>query len=215
MSAVQRWLYRLRAAVDHLGPVGGIGLALLAGCAVFYGAAVQPAADELASMQELRNQEELARRSGRVVLDTPAQLREFVAFFPEFDSNARWLGLVFGAARQEGLELAQGTYRLQPDEAIGLASYQVTLPVRGSYPQIRRFLGRVLNDVPAVSLENVTFQRERAADGMVEARVVIVLHVREGGMPQRPDAVPDEAPPSREAQHDSLGGVLARTEERR
>jgi len=210
VTAVERWNYRLRSAVDGLGRVGGLGAALLVGCAVFYFTAVRPVNEELAVMQERRASDELARRSGHVALDTPAQLREFIAFFPDVDSSSRWLAVIFTAARDEGLELAQGTYRLQPDDVLGIASYQVTLPVRGSYPHLRRFLGRVLTEVPAASLEGVTFQRERSADGVVDARIVIALHLRDGARGARPPAVTE--PSRQEARTAATDGVLAKAE---
>ena len=67
--------WRLRALVERLGPVGGVGVALLFGCAVFYVTAVAPAQDDLTSLQEQRVAEDLARRSGHPVVDTASQLR--------------------------------------------------------------------------------------------------------------------------------------------
>lgn len=211
MNGLELWSYRLRSTVDSLGRVGGLGAALLVGCAVFYFSAVRPVNEELTVMQERRASDELARRSGRVALDTPAQLREFIAFFPEVDSSSRWLAVIFTAARDEGLELAQGTYRLQSDDVLGIASYQVTLPVRGSYPHLRRFLGRVLTEVPAASLDGVTFQRERSADGVVDARIVIALHLRDGNRGARPPAVPTE-PLRQEARTEDPERVVAKAE---
>ena len=211
MNTVERWLYHLRSTVNGLGRVGGLGVALLVGCVVFHVTAVRPVTEELAAIQEHRASDELARRSGRVPLDTPGQLREFIAFFPEVDSSSRWLALIFAAARDEGLELAQGTYRLQPDDVLGIAAYQVTLPVRGSYPHIRRFLGRVLTEVPAASLDTVTFQRERTAEGVVDARIVIALHLRDGSRGARPPAAPAE-PPMQEAASQAPDRVLAKAE---
>jgi hypothetical protein len=211
VNGLELWSYRLRSTVDSLGRVGGLGAALLFGCAVFYVSAVRPVHEELTVIQERRASDELARRSGRVALDTPAQLREFIAFFPEVDSSSRWLALIFTAARDEGLELAQGTYRLQSDDVLGIASYQVTLPVRGSYPHLRRFLGRVLTEVPAASLDGVTFQRERSADGLVDARIVIALHLRDGSQGGRAPSVPAE-PPKQEARTEAGERVLAKAE---
>lgn len=211
MNGSALWLYRVRAAVERLGRVGGIGAALLMGCGVFYLSAVVPANEQLAAVQERRASEELARRSGSIALDTQQQLREFIAFFPELDTSSRWLAILFTAASEEGLELAQGTYRLNTEDVIGLASYQITLPVRGAYPNIRRFLGRVLTEVPAASLDSVMFRRERSADGIVDARIVIALHLRDGAGGARPPAAPAE-PPNQEAQRDAGDSVVANAE---
>lgn len=201
--------WRLRAFVERLGPVGGLGFALLFGCAVFFLTAVAPAEDELAALQEQRMAEDLARRTGRRTVDTASQLNEFMAFFPTADTTSHWLGLVYAAAEKEGIQLAQGTYKERGDGGVGLMAYQVTLPVRGAYPQIRRFIGRVLTDVPAASLESIAFQRERSADGAADAKVVFNLHLR-GSADRAPAAPPEEGSMRQEAEAGE--GVLARAE---
>jgi len=204
--------WRLRALVEKLGPIGGLGVALLFGCAVFFFAAVAPVEDELASLQEQRMAEDLAKRGGRRAVDSASQLNEFMAFFPTADTTSRWLGLVYAAAEKEGIQLAQGTYKERGDGAVGLMAYQVTLPVRGAYPQIRRFIGQVLTDVPAASLESIAFQRERSADGAVDAKVVFTLHLRESA--DRTPAVPREEGSLRQ-EAEAGEGVLARAEVKR
>ena len=206
--------WRLRALVERLGPVGGVGVALLFGCAVFYVTAVAPAQDDLTSLQEQRVAEDLARRSGRPVVDTASQLSQCMTFFPTSDTTSQWLGLVYEAASKEGLELAQGTYKVRGDAAAGLNAYQVTLPVRGGYPQIRRFVAGVLSKVPAASLESIAFQRERSADGAVDAKVVFTLHLRES-IGQKPVAPPREDDPAFRQEADAGEGVLARAEVQR
>ena len=204
--------WRLRALVEKLGPVGGLGAALLFGCAVFYLTAVAPAEENLASLQEQRMAEDLARRNGRPVVDSASQLDQFMAFFPTADTTSHWLGLVYTAASKEGLELAQGTYKVRGESGAGLTAYQVTLPVRGAYPQIRRFIGQVLADVPAASLESIAFQRERSADGAVDAKVVFTLHLREAA-DRAPAAPRDEGSFRQEAEAGE--GILAHAEVKR
>jgi hypothetical protein len=201
--------YRLRSAVERLGRTGGFGIALLFGCAVFFVTAVRPAEDELAALQEQRGAEELARRGGRPLVDSVAQLDQFMAFFPPENSTPRWLGLMYAAADKERLVLAQGTYKVRGESGVGLVSYQVTVPVRGTYPQVRRFIGKVLADVPAASLESVQFQRERSADGAIDAKVVFALHLRETSG-AAPDAPREEGVLRQEA--DAGDGILARAE---
>lgn len=200
--------WRLRALVERLGPVGGLGFALLFGCAVFFFAAVVPVEDELASLQEQRMAEDLAKRGGRRAVDSASQLNEFMAFFPSADTTSQWLGHVYAAAEKEGIQLAQGTYKVR-DSGAGLMAYQVTLPVRGAYPQIRRFIGQVLSDVPAASLESIAFQRERSADGAVDAKVVFTLHLRETA-DRTPGPRREEGSFQQEAEAGE--GVLARAE---
>ena len=61
-----------------------------------------------------------------------------------------------------------------------LTAYHVTLPVRGSYPQLRQFVGRVLQDMPTTSLDALRFERKKAADAQLEAQVRLTIYLRKG-----------------------------------
>jgi len=60
--------------------------------------------------------------------------------------------------------------------------------VRGSYPQIRRFIAAALNEVPIASLEGVVFQRDKVSEGVVEANVTLTLHLQAAPRAGRPGA---------------------------
>ena len=70
-------------------------------------------------------------------------------------------------------------YRIQPREnherGFPLARYQVTLPVQGSYGEVRGFVDAVLDAVPAAALEELALKREEIGEPLVEARVRFVL----------------------------------------
>jgi hypothetical protein len=171
--------YRMRAAVHELGRAGGLGLGLLGAALAFYLAAVSPARKEIAALQE--RSAEAARHGERRSAPAPvttAQIDRFKGFFPALESAPDWLRTLYGIAEREQLELAQGSYRLSDDRVLGLAQYRITLPVRGGYPQIRRFIAGALDAIPALSLEEVTFQREKIGDGAVEAKIGLALHLR-------------------------------------
>jgi hypothetical protein len=173
--------YRLRAAAHELGRAGVLGLGLLAGALGFYLSAVGPAREEVAALQaraaELAKQGRQGARSAPAPA-TPAQIDRFKGFFPALESAPDWLRTLYGLAEREQLELQQGIYRLSDDRVLGLSQYRISLPVRGSYPQIRRFIAGALDAVPALSLEEVTFQREKIGDGAIEAKIGLSLHLR-------------------------------------
>jgi len=179
--------YRLRAAVHHLGRVGAFGVALLFGTAVFYFSALRPAQEEFAAMQRrLERAERLAPNPRGSA--TSSTMEQFVEFFPSLDSTPRWLRSVYSIAERERLELLKGTYRVSEDPALMLAHYTISLPVRGSYPQIRRFIAAALNEVPIASLEGVVFQRDKVSEGVVEANVTLTLHLQAAPRAGRPGA---------------------------
>jgi Tfp pilus assembly protein PilO len=174
-------LGRLRAAVERLGRSGVVGIALLGFAVAFYFSAVAPLATELASLRTEADDLEQRLQPGGLsgAKGTPAeQLATFYAFFPSPQSSPGWLGKINAAARAKGLVLRSGEYKLERGADQKLARYQITLPVVGSYAQIRGFVGQVLADVPAAALEEITLRRESVSNPTLEARIRLTLYLR-------------------------------------
>lgn len=182
VKRIETLSYALRSAVHELGRVGGLGVALLAGAGGFYAAAVLPAQQQALELQERRAA--LAARTagahGHRALDRRGDVDRFVARFPPLAKAPDALRRLYAIAGDERLALLQGRYRLSEDRVLGLARYGISLPVRGTYPQIRRFIGRTLDEIPEISLEQVVFQREQVGEGAVEAKIGFTLHLRSG-----------------------------------
>ena len=58
-----------------------------------------------------------------------------------------------------------------------LTRYQLTLPVKGSYRQIRGFIAQVLTDVPASALEEIGFRRDTVGTDRIDARLRLTLYL--------------------------------------
>jgi len=182
LTAKFRWI--LQASLDFLGWPGVVGLGLLAFCLVVYLSALLPAQHRLAEMlaQAGSLRAQLAK-SKATQMDTPApeaQLTGFYQFFPAHVATPDLLEKLYAAAEASGIALEQGDYRLASGKDDKLERYQITLPVRGSYPQIRKFIGRLLADLPAASLDGVSFQRQKISDTQVESQIKFTLY-RGGG----------------------------------
>jgi Tfp pilus assembly protein PilO len=112
-----------------------------------------------------------------VVAPRATQLENFYAFFPHVDTLPDWIGRIHTAAARNGLVLESGDYLLERRKEQRLVQYQVTLPVRGSYGQIRGFVAEVLEKVPAAALEDVVMKRESIAASALEARIRWVIYL--------------------------------------
>jgi Tfp pilus assembly protein PilO len=173
-------IHGLGAHIERLGWSGVAGIALIAFAVAFYVAGVAPLANtlaerraEAAALQErLRMGESIAREPKAGAAE---QLATFYAFFPAATSSPDWLGKIHAAAKSKGLVLQSGEYKLERRADQKLARYQITLPVIGSYVQIRNFLSEVLAEVPAAALEDITLKRESASSPTLEARIRLTL----------------------------------------
>ena len=172
---------RLNEALRRLGTAGVLSIGLLFGCAAFYVSALAPLDEEVALQKAAL--ERLQSRSPYRPASTGGreeELRRFYNLFPPSQRLTEETARLHRLGRAAGLDLAQGEYRLERRPA-GLWAYRVTLPVRGSYPQLRDFLGAVLKDMPVASIDGLRFERKRAAETQLEAQVRVTVHLRPAG----------------------------------
>jgi hypothetical protein len=172
---------RIEAGLRRLGAAGVLGLGVLLACAGFWFSALQPLEAELAA-QRLAAERLQARVPYQPVSSggRAEELRRFQGLFPRSDRLTDEVERLHRMARAAGLELAQGEYRLER-RPVGLWAYRVTLPVGGTYPQLRDFVSAVLKDMPVASIEALRFERKRAADTQLQAQLRLTIHVRPSG----------------------------------
>lgn len=171
---------RLERALRRLGSAGVLGIGVVLACAGFYVQALAPLEDQVAAerlaLQRLQTRTPYQPVSGGREQD----LQRFYSLFPSAAQLAEEVERVHRYARKSGLELAQGEYRLERRPE-GLWAYRVTLPVRGSYAQLRSFLSAVLAGMPIASLDALRFERKQALDTQLGAQVRLTLHARPTG----------------------------------
>mgnify|MGYP001559266488 CR=1 FL=1 len=169
-----------RRAWAVLGWPGVLGLALLVGAAGVYLTVVQDSAARLAELKResasLKSRIERAAKSGISETGSVEDLNKFYGFFSG-TTLTEWLNKLYAAAAAQQLVLEQGEYRLSPDKTGKLARYQVTLPVKGNYSQIRQFVDQALIDVPVAALDDINFKREVIGATQLEARIKFTLYV--------------------------------------
>jgi hypothetical protein len=105
------------------------------------------------------------------------QLDDFRSKLPSQPQATVAIDKIYALAAQERITLARGEYSLGIDPKTHLARYQILLPVRGSYPQLRRFLHALLGQLPAVVVEDVEFQRKKIADTDLNGRIRMTLYL--------------------------------------
>ena len=84
---------------------------------------------------------------------------------------------LFDLAAKNGLLLSQGEYKSGYDKASRVATYQVTLPLKGSYAAVWQFALQALRAVPFASLDELSFRREQIADTELEARLRLTFYL--------------------------------------
>lgn len=84
---------------------------------------------------------------------------------------------LFALADKAGLSLSQGEYKGAFDRNARVHTYQVTLPVKGSYDKVLKFSMMALAGIPFASLDEISFKRETIGEPAVEARLRLTLYL--------------------------------------
>jgi hypothetical protein len=96
---------------------------------------------------------------------------------------------LFAVAAKTGLVLNQAEYRLGADKQGRFHTYQVTLPVKGSYGAIHRFYEEMLLAIPFASLDQLNFKRDAISNSLVDAQLHFTLYLTDTVAPDAPGAV--------------------------
>ena len=97
---------------------------------------------------------------------TPSQ--RFREGFPAAADRQDRLAVLLTLAAKNGLESRRSEFRLAQDRDSGLLRYTVTLPVAGSYSQVRRFMEEAQARDPALSLDRLRLRRASTSASVVE-----------------------------------------------
>lgn len=164
----------------QLGWPGAIGAGAFAMCLALYFSTVQPAQRRLdtvrlsaSSLHERITQAGQASNDSARPLDE--QLAAFYRFFPSEHDVTDWVGKIAAIAQRGGLNLQQAEYKSERDKTGKLIRFQMSLPLKGEYQTIRRFLSDLHAEIPIVSLEQVKFERQKVGDPLVDAKVRLVI----------------------------------------
>ena len=166
----------LAQARDRLGAPALGALALFVLGFAFLMSAVQPLERENRALDLRLGGLRAAARTHPGERAPSAKLDRFYRFFDRGVEIVDWLARIYGAGKAAGIELRTADYQML-DSRERLQRYRIVLPVSGGFAQIRDFAERALEEIPVLSLDQISFRRQRAADARVEAEIVMTLHL--------------------------------------
>lgn len=179
------WL-QLRWQIARLGTIGKTGLGLLVVSCLFFLIAVLPQDAALQALKEQAEtmQAELQSEAGAESiaggkLSRDQTLQVFYDFFPRIDSSPFWIRELVRVAKKRGVEISSSEYRLIHEKGSRLTRYEMMLPVRGNYSQIRAFIADALQAVPTMAITGIVMKRENIQSARLEARLEINLYLDE------------------------------------
>lgn len=180
-----RLMLQLRWQAGRLGVAGKIGAGLMVVAGIYFFSVVLPQESalqklkeraETLQMQALSKQAPGDAETGKKMSGDQA-LQVFYEFFPRIDSSPFWVRELVQLAKNQGVELSSSEYRLVYENDARLARYEMILPVKGRYAQIRAFIADALEAVPAMAISAVAIKRENVTSEKLEARLEINLYL--------------------------------------
>jgi hypothetical protein len=197
-QSVGGWWLRLRLAVLANPALVAAALAFVA-CAI----ALAWTVHTLAGLDDERDALKAAARSASLPSPVPAvaavvptspvspaapppdNLDAFYAALGPRRYAEQQVRTLFTLAAKNGLSLSQGEYKTGYDRNARLSTYQVNLPVKGSYGAIWQFALGALRAIPFASLDDISFRREGIGDPVVEARLRLTLYLKDASGGER------------------------------
>jgi Tfp pilus assembly protein PilO len=143
-------------------------------------AAIEEAERQLASLERNARRAMIERQGERQgVHVSPEETRQrLLDRFPSENQLNSELGRLIEMATEQGLQVPSGDYRLMPGKDGLFDRYVISLPVKGNYRAIRRYVMAVRSEFPDLAIDDITLRRENIGSTEVEVQLRFVLFGR-------------------------------------
>ena len=166
-------MHRMRA---ELGFIGVASLGLIACGLAFQFGVLQPLEARRMSLEQRITQSLVPGRGALSDASSGLTLPRFYRFFESTDDAPTQLARLHTIGKAAGLDLRSAQYKVDRSGP-RILRYEITLPLSGSYSQIRSFLKNALAEIPVLSLDQVNLKKDRPGEGLVLADVRMTLHL--------------------------------------
>jgi hypothetical protein len=175
------WYLRVRLALAALGPVAAVAIVLCLAAALSLAWLLPARALQGQRLAAALNQAMTPPLRLALPSAAPASADHNLALFYDTLGERRYaeqqVKTLFALAQKTGLVLSQGEYKSAYDQKGRFHTYQVNLPVKGSYGAIWQFGMQALRAIPFASLDEISFRRDTIGAPAVEARVRLTLYL--------------------------------------
>lgn len=104
-------------------------------------------------------------------------VKDFYRLLPAQNETNNKISIILTAATNAGLVMEKVEYD-QPLTHSPIAQYQIKLPLKGSYVQIRQFINEVLNNLPTIALDDITMWRDDITTDVLQTRIQFTLYLK-------------------------------------
>jgi len=156
----------------RIGKIGIVGVSLCVLSLITFFSGNLPIRQQLAEQSaelDAARVQATAQRTGTQTNTPDSRALTFVNQLPSINDVPKVMGSIIAVAAATGIELESGTYEYIMADGDSIARYQMTLPVTGTYPEVRQFIEDILADIPAIALESMRIERGKVSDQIISA----------------------------------------------
>lgn len=183
---MRQWLGQI--GLQTLALRGALTLIVLLMASALLNVSSELSALELAVQQEEARAQALKR--GPAVPQHGQALARFHNFFEPENGLSAILKSLHELALTQGLTFSQGDYKRsvfgmtsQDGPEFRLVQYEITLPVKGSYLDIRKYVANILATHSGLAVSGLNFTRESDIAQTIHANLHLVLYLRTAELP--------------------------------
>lgn len=172
------WFLQIKRQLGWSGAIGSVMLLLAIWVYGFGIVATQAniAEHELNIKQLKEKRAKLVRNTERVI---KVSNEEPISTLPNVNGLPQELSVLLALVEQKNLELLAGDYKLGKSLNQDFVQYEIQLPLKGHYQDIRFFVDSLSTELPHASIKALNLKRESVKDSEIEARLNIVLYLRD------------------------------------
>lgn len=130
------------------------------------------------ALQQLPVTSTVANKRANPTADSLPAAAQAMQQWPSEDEAERISGEILAQADVMGMIFERAEFQSLPIEHSALQIQRIKLPLKGDYPQVRRFLHQVLQMYPSLALSQFKLQRSDVMQTGVEAYVEFSLYTR-------------------------------------
>ena len=183
MKLIYRLQWAIRSFFSRFGYLPLFLLPLLTVCGLEQSLIVSLHQKKASINKELQTNSPLQSSEGTARTELPKtaseSLTQHVQAIPTAGDVNLAMTRFYQAAEKQQIFLYQGEYHIVRYKYINLAAYEIELPVKASYPQLRRFINQALSDIPNLALESIEFKRQKVDEPTLEAQLKFTLYLRD------------------------------------
>lgn len=118
------------------------------------------------------------KSAGLLEIGSLEAVQSFEAEFPEQKTLPDSIQKLLDIAAKKGVILKQADYKAVKGDAGDLIGYRMQMPVAGTYPNLMAFVFSLLAELPNLALNDMSFNRQSIAAGIVDANITMTLYIR-------------------------------------